>query len=101
MRRLALAFVPLLAVSLGACAAKPMRTGGPLPPQLQTCQADAAQSAIDAPATPERVEQIRQQTHSRIVRVLHPGQMVTMEFSGERVDVRVDTQNIVVAVGCG
>lgn len=101
MRRLALAFVPLLAVSLGACAAKPMRTGGPLPPQLQTCRPDAAQSAIGAAATPERVEQIRQQTHSRVVRVLHPGQMVTMEFSGERVDVRVDAQNIVLSVGCG
>ena len=101
MRRLALAFVPLLAVSLGACAAKPMRTGGPLPPQLQTCQADAAQSAIGAPATPERVEQIRQQTHSRIVRVLHPGQMVTMEFSGDRVNIRVDANDAILSVGCG
>ena len=101
MRRLTLAFVPLLAVSLSACAAKPMRTGGPLPPQLQTCQADAAQSAIGASATSERVEQIRQQTHSRIARVLHPGQMVTMEFNGERVDIRVDAQGTVVAVGCG
>jgi hypothetical protein len=101
MRRLALAFAPLLAVSLSACAAKPMRTGGPLPPQLQACQADAAQSAIGALATPERVEQIRQQTHSRIVRVLHPGQMVTMEFNGERVDIRVDAQGAIVAVGCG
>src|SRR4051812_34477699 len=101
MRRFVLAAAPLLAVSLGACAAKPMRTGGPLPPTLQTCQADAGRAAIGQEATPERIEQIRQQTGSRLVRVLKPGMLVTMEFSGERVNIRVDAHNVILGVSCG
>lgn len=100
MRRLALT-VPLLALSLVACAAKPMRTGGALPPTAQTCSAQEARAAIGAAATPERVEQVRQQARARSVRVLHPGQMVTMEFNGERANIRVDAQNVILGVSCG
>ena len=78
-----------------------MRTGGPLPPTRQTCEADAGRAAIGEQATPERIEQIRQQTHSRAVRVLRPGMLVTMEFSGDRVNIRVDTQNVILGVTCG
>jgi hypothetical protein len=101
MRRIAFAAVPLLAMSLSACAGKPMRTGGPLPPTQQTCEAEAGRVAIGEQATPERVEQIRQQTHSRVARVLHPGTLVTMEFSGDRVNIRVDAQNVILGVTCG
>lgn len=101
MRRLAVAAVPLLTISLSACAGKPMHTGGPLPATLQTCQADAGRDAIGQQATPERVEQIRQQTHSRVVRVLRPGVLVTMEFNGERVDIRIDAQDVILGVSCG
>ena len=34
-------------------------------------------------------------------RVLKPGMMITMEFDGTRVDVRVDNNNVVLAVTCG
>jgi hypothetical protein len=101
MRRFVLAAVPLLVVSLSACAGKPMRTGGALPPTLQACQAEAARMAIGEPATPERIEQIRTQTGSRVVRVLKPGMAITMEFSGDRVNVRVDAQNVILGVTCG
>ncbi len=101
MRRFAVVAVPLLAFSLSACAGKPMRTGGPLPPTLQTCQADAGRDMIGQQATPERVEQIRQLTHSRVARVLRPGMVITMEFSGDRVNIRVDAQNVILGVTCG
>jgi peptidase inhibitor I78 family protein len=102
MRRIALTIVPLLAASLGACAAKPpMRTGGALPPTLQTCDAQAARAAIGAVATTARVEEIRQQARARSVRVVRPGQLVTMEFNGERADIRVDANNVVLGVSCG
>lgn len=101
MRRFAVAVIPLLAVSLSACAGKPMRTGGPLPPTRMACQADAGRASIGQPATPERLERIRQQTNSRVVRVIKPGMMITMEFSGDRVNVRVDGQNVILGVTCG
>ena len=101
MRRFAVVAVPLLAVSLSACAAGPMRTGGPLPPTLTTCDAEAGRASIGEEATPEVVERIRQQTGSRVVRVLKPGMAITMEFNGERVDIRVDAQNLILGVTCG
>jgi hypothetical protein len=101
MRPIVLTFLPLFAMSLGACAAKPMRTGGPLPPQVQSCRAEAAQSAVGAKATPERIEQVRLQSHSRTARVLRPGQVVTMEFNGERVNIHADAQDVILAVTCG
>ena len=91
----------LLALSLPGCAGTPMRTGGPLPPQVQACNADVVQDQIGQVATAERIEAIRVRSGSKIVRVLRPGQMITMEFSGDRVDVRVDAQDVILSVGCG
>jgi hypothetical protein len=47
------------------------------------------------------VERIRMDTHSRIARVLRPGQAVTMEFSAERVNVNVNDRNAIIGVTCG
>ena len=100
MARALLCLVPLLALPLAACAGKPMRTGGPLPPTL-ACDAAPARTAIGQPATAELLERIRADSHAQVVRVLRPGEMVTMEFSAGRVDVRVDGGNVVLGVSCG
>ena len=47
------------------------------------------------------VERVRVDTHSRIARVLRPGQMVTMEFSAERVNIRVNERGAIIGVTCG
>jgi len=101
MRKRNFMLLPLLGVSLSACAGKPMRTGGPLPPQLQACNPDAVQDEVGKPATVERIEAIRVRSGSKVVRVVRPGQMVTMDFRGDRVDIRVDAQDVIVSVGCG
>ena len=77
----------------------PMQASNPLPPT--TCHADPAAWAVGKLATAEIVERIRTDSHSRVVRLLRPGQMITMEFSGERVDIRVDGHNVILAVTCG
>ena len=100
MARALLVLVPLLALPLAACAGKPMRTGGPLPPTL-ACDAAPARSAIGQRATADVLEQLRKDSHAQEVRVIKPGQMVTMEFSAGRVDVRVDTDNVILGVSCG
>jgi len=91
----------LLALSLPGCAGTPVRTGGPLPPQLQACNADVVQGEVGHAATAERIEAIRVRTGSKLARVLRPGQMVTMEFSGDRVNIRVDANDAILSVGCG
>jgi hypothetical protein len=90
-----------LLLALPACAGTPPRHSDPLPPSRMTCNADAAQWAIGRQATTDVVARVRSDSHSRVVRILHPGQMVTMEFSAERVDIRVDAHDAILAVTCG
>jgi hypothetical protein len=99
-----IAVVPLaatLVLSLAACAPMPPTTGGPLPPATIQCVAEPGAWAIGKAATAEVVERIRMDTHSRIARVLRPGQAVTMEFSAERVNVNVNDRNAIIGVTCG
>jgi hypothetical protein len=88
----------LLALPLAACA--PMPPPAP-PPAAYQCVAEPASWAIGKAATDAVVEQVRVDTHSRIARVLHPGQVITMEFSAERVNVKVNERNAIIGVTCG
>nr|WP_255417425.1 I78 family peptidase inhibitor [Lysobacter sp. TY2-98] len=74
----------------------------PLPPNAAAqCHADAAQSYVGQPATPQNVEAARLRAGAQVVRVLKPGQMVTMEYSAVRLNVRVDGANVILAITCG
>lgn len=88
----------LLALPLAACA--PMPPPGP-PPLASQCVAAPASWAIGQAATADVVERIRIDTNSRIARVLHPGQVITMEFSAQRVNVKVNERNAIVGITCG
>lgn len=88
----------LLALSLAACA--PMAPTAP-PPAAYQCVAEPAAWAIGKAATDAVVEQVRVDTRSAVARVLRPGQVVTMEFSAQRVNVRVNERNAIVGVTCG
>jgi hypothetical protein len=101
MSRLAVPLAATLVLSLAACAPMPPRTGGPLPPASFQCVAEPGAWAIGKPASAEVVERIRVDTHSRIARVLRPGQVVTMEFSAERVNVNVNERDAIIGVTCG
>lgn len=92
----------VLLLALAACATPPPpQSAVPASSGQAACDAGAAQWAIGKPATADTIERVRVDSHSRVVRVLHPGQMVTMEFSAERVDIRVDGNNAILAVTCG
>jgi hypothetical protein len=103
MTRIVLPIVAAFTLSLSACAAvPPADTSGPLPPpSALQCDASGAGWAIGQSPTAGIVERIRVDTHSRVARVLRPGQVVTMEFSGERVNINVDEREAIVSVTCG
>ena len=84
--------------ALSACAAPP-----PLPPPLpaQQCVATPASWAIGRAATAETVERIRIDTHSAVARVIHPDEVVTMEYRSDRVNVKVNERNAIVGITCG
>ena len=96
-----LSLAPLL-LALGGCAATPeMRTGGPHPPKPMQCDADRARWAIGREATADVVDEVRAATRSEHVRVIHPGQAVTMDFSPVRVNIHVNERNAITSVTCG
>jgi hypothetical protein len=85
-------------VALSACA--PAAT---LPPPLpaQQCVAAPASWAIGRAATAETVERIRLDTRSAVARVIHPDEVVTMEYRSDRVNVKVNERNAIVGITCG
>lgn len=85
-----------------ACAATPdYRTGGPNPPLQMQCDAERARWAIGREASADVVEEVRGATQSQHVRVIHPGQAVTMDFRPDRVNIHVNERNAITSVTCG
>jgi len=106
-----------LAAGLAGCAAGPQRAGNatqqPAAPAGQTAQAgtpSASRAACDAQpiqnmlgqAFSERVsESARQGSGSRSVRVLRPGEVMTMEYNATRLNIILDKSNAIEALRCG
>ncbi len=90
----------VLLLAVAACASpQPLQPGDAA--SGAACDASTVQDAIGKPATTDTIERVRVDSRSRVVRVIHPGQVITMDFSTERVDVRVDDNNVILAVTCG
>lgn len=88
---------------LAACAQPPTQPApSPAPaPSTGSCNAAGAQFAIGQVATANLVEQARQRAGAEMARTLRPGQVVTMEYNGSRLNLRVDEAHRVVGVTCG
>lgn len=76
---------------------------GPVPagPSAGVCHAQGAQFAVGKTATTSVVEEARQRSGAYIARVLRPGQMVTMEFNAQRLNLDVNAAGVVTRVRCG
>lgn len=93
-----------LGLSLAACTSTPTGDEGsvaPAPDAMSGCDAAAAQSAVGKQATPEVVEQARSDAGAKTARVLKPGQVVTMEYRGDRLNLYVDAKDAVTSATCG
>jgi hypothetical protein len=75
-------------------AAKPAEPG-------QGCTSSAVQHLEGKTATPELLEQARQQAGASTARILTPGSMVTLEYNGQRLNLNVDDQRVITHVSCG
>jgi hypothetical protein len=71
------------------------------PPIAAACDADAADGFVGQAATTEVVEQARVAAGAAVARTLAPGQVVTMEFRGDRLNLMVDEANVVTGMRCG
>ncbi|MEE7546414.1 peptidase inhibitor I78 family protein [Xanthomonas sp. Kuri4-1] len=68
---------------------------------MGTCDATQVQSLVGQTLTEAVSSQAREDAGAKSVRVLKPGQAVTMEFNGERLNLEVDAHNVVASVRCG
>lgn len=66
-----------------------------------SCNADAAQAWVGKPASDENVAAVRDAAGARSTRVISPGQPVTMDFRGDRLNVEVDAARMIVRLSCG
>jgi hypothetical protein len=94
----------LLATSLGACAQQPPQVPvAPAPPVIAPGQCDegAAQYAVGRVADAKLAEELRVRANAQRVRMVRPGQMVTMEFDTGRLTLDLDAKGRVVRARCG
>lgn len=93
--------------SRGSAASSPMdepiKSDAPAAPvqEASMCDATKAQFAVGQAYSDALAEQARTAAGAKIVRRLVPGQIITMEFSGERLNLDTDSAGKVIDVRCG
>lgn len=92
--------ISLAAAVLAGCVQPPQAAPVASAP-LGGCQADAARFAIGYTSTDALADEVRRRSGASTVRVLRPGDVTTMEFNAERVNVVVGEDSRVSAVRCG
>lgn len=65
------------------------------------CDAKAAQAYVGKTASPDVMAQAKAAAGASHVRILKPGQMVTMEYSAGRLNLDVDANNVITSARCG
>jgi hypothetical protein len=90
----------LALLSLPACATTPRIGPGPKP-DAGLCNAAAARGLAGLPATEELATEALRLTNARQVRMIHPGMMVTMDYSADRLNIHVGPDGRVERLACG
>jgi hypothetical protein len=95
----------LLLMLAGCAPATPPAEGNQMPnePAAEAGRCDAAkvQSFVGGRESAAIAEQARQQSGARTVRWLRPGQIVTMEYRDDRLNLQLDSQGQIIAIRCG
>lgn len=65
------------------------------------CDASRAQDFVGRTADPGTQQAAMAASGAKVVRVLRPGMMVTMEYRGDRLNLRIDGQGKILSVTCG
>jgi hypothetical protein len=85
--------LPMLAL-LAACATTPEPAAG-------GCNADAAHAFVGHAASTDAAEAARKAAGADLVRVIKPGQAVTMDFRGDRLNLYLDDAGLILRASCG
>jgi hypothetical protein len=93
------------AVGMSSCSAEPAKSAPAAVADSAApagkCDASPLGWTIGQVADDALVERARKESNSDSVRVLRPGMMVTREYNGARLNLRVDNERKVLAYNCG
>jgi len=89
----------LMVIGLTSCVVTPPAVV--VPPPVASCNANNASAAIGKVAVSVVVEQARMDAGARVVRVIRPGEAVTMEYMQDRLNIEVNANNVIITVRCG
>jgi hypothetical protein len=97
--------IALSALALaGAAGAKPLfKPGSALKPPADlapNCSADSAKSFIGKPGD-GNADDARKAADADAVRVIRPGEAVSMDYRAQRLNLKLDDKGVIVAVTCG
>lgn len=95
--RTSLLMIPLCTALLAACVATP--TPEPAPPM--SCNIAPAMGYVDKRAYHGVTEAARKAAGANSVRVLGPGDVATMDYRGDRLNIMVDGQRVITRLTCG
>jgi hypothetical protein len=84
-----------------SAATPPPNGSADAPPPALECDASQVQGLVGQALDEAKAEQARADAGAKHVRILKPGQMVTMEFDGERLNIEVDDKGTITALRCG
>jgi flagellar basal body L-ring protein FlgH len=65
------------------------------------CDSDLAKFAVGEPANAALLQQAQQRSGAQTARVLRPGDIMTLEYRSERLNLNVDAKGTVSRVNCG
>jgi len=98
---------PILAslVTLLAACAPPQSlqpaSGGPAIAGDGTCHAERVAWAIGEKAVQNTMARVWRESGAGLIRPIAPGQAVTRDFRPDRVNVRIDGDNVITGIDCG
>ena len=108
MARVLLPAAVLACFALAACAQQPGQSQQSAPPilsaptpALASCDAALAQFAVGRSFDAPLEKEARERSGARVVRPLRPGQMVTLEYSAQRLNLELDIAGKVTKARCG
>ena len=75
--------------------------GVPVSAASPRCDADRVKTFVGALGTSELGRAALTRARAKRVRWVAPGTMVTMDYSPERLNIRLDAKNVVTSLDCG
>jgi len=85
-----------IALILAGCTPVEMRK-----PRGAVCHADPAQRYVGRAGEAGAIQGARRASGARTVRVVRPGEMMTMDFRADRMTVTVDKHGTIERIACG